>query len=360
MIYVPEMGIAENIARALSTDHRARQRAREDILIRFRRLSWEDQYKVYEVVQGYFFHNERGSVTLRETRERSDCVSAVQQVAKHLGLPEGEMPTVETYERVRKELGLEISSSLIRRRWGGSWHEVAKAATGQKVQMNARQRAIYGAAIRQKMKGEDWLTGIREWLHERGPSRAEDDYNAWARERNEKNPKLPPVASGIAVRNGLVLPWSVALEVAKGKVSLADAQARELIRLEAEDGEFVGLHAIALIHGVSTGRARHMTGDKDFPVAYAFTLHERRVWLLTDIKAHHANDPFPRRTNGWLQPKIMTGKDICRMFGLTTKQLEGERRRHSGSRIPRPAGQVGGIHYWFRIAVEAWLDGARS
>ena len=309
-------------------------------------------------MQGYFFHSERGSATLREVRRRADCVSAVQRVAKHLKLPEGEVPTVETYERVRKELGLEISSSLIRRRWGGSWHEVTKAARGQKVQMNARQRAIYRAAIHRKLKGEGWLEGIREWLLEGGPSRAEADYNAWAEERNEKKPKLPPVANSSCVRAGLVLSWRATLEVAKGELSLADAQARELKHLEAEDGDFVGLRAIALIHGVSASRAKHMSTSDDFP-AHAFTLHKKKVWLLSDIKAHHASKPFLSRTAAWLQWQLLTSMDVARACGMTKVELEGALRRHPGSRVPRPSGQIGNSYYWFAITVEAWLEQAR-
>jgi len=328
--------------------------------LRFHDLAWPDQYKVYRVIAGYFFHSERGSATLREAIGRAECVKAVQQVARHLGLPEGQMPGVETYERVRNELGLEVSASVIRRRWG-SWHDVMKAASGQKVQMNARQRATFRAAVRRRLKGEDWLEGVREWLRERGPSLAQDDYDAWVRERNEKNPQLPPVAGGDGVRYGLVLPWSVVLEVAKGELKLADAQKRELKRQEAEDGDFIGLHAVALIHGMSAGRAKHMTAeDEGFP-AYAFKLQRKRVWLLDDIQAHRSAQPFPRRTPGWLQCEILDSTDIKRLCGgLAKGELENALQRHCGSHVPRPAGHIGGSLYWYRIAVEAWLEGART
>lgn len=352
------MGTAENIARKLASDHRARRRAREDILLRFRRLSWQDQYKVYEVIQGYFFHSGRGSKTLEETRKRADCVTAVQQVAQHLELPEGETPGVSQYEQARKELGLELSSQTIERRWG-SWREVCKAARGERVRMNARQRAQFRAAIQQKMKGEEWLTGIREWLYERGPSAAQDDYDAWARERNDKKPGLPPVAGSTSLREGLALPWSTAVEVAKGNLSLADAQAKEQERVKREDGEFVGLRAIALIFGMSLSRAEYMAQSEGFPT-HAFVLNKRRVWLLSDVEAHHAGKPFPLRTAAWLQWQIMTSRDIRRLCGgLTKSELEHALEpSRCGSRIPRPAGHVGGILYWFRIAVEAWLDQA--
>jgi hypothetical protein len=85
---------------------------------------------------------------------------------------------------------------------------VVKAARGERVAMTARQRAQYRAAIRRKHKGEEWLEGVREWLREGGPSTCKDDYNAWAQERNEKKPRLTPVARGESISDSLVLSWS--------------------------------------------------------------------------------------------------------------------------------------------------------
>lgn len=42
----------------LLDDHRARRRARQDVLLHFRALSsWQDQHKVFKVIQGYFIPN---------------------------------------------------------------------------------------------------------------------------------------------------------------------------------------------------------------------------------------------------------------------------------------------------------------
>lgn len=353
------MGLIEDRERALETDHRARERQREDILIKFRKLAWPDQFKIYKVIQAYFIHDTPGTEAWRELAQRAECVEAVTQAAEHLKLPEGEMPGVETYELARKELGLELSASTIIRRWY-AWREVVKAAGGERVAMTPRQRAHFHAAIKQKTKGEEWLTGLREWLLKRDPehepSRTVAAYNAWADERNEKKPQLPPLAMASSIRHALVLPWGAALEVAKGDLNLADAQTQELTRLLAEDGEFIGAHAIALIFGASLDRTRHMTNAEDFPT-HAFTLYGKRVWLLSDTQAHHAGQPFPSRTAGWLQEHILTSHDIRRLCGgLTEDELHGALQPpHCGSRIPHPAGRVAGVHYWFRLTVEAWL-----
>ncbi len=269
------------------------------------------------------------------------------------------MPGVETYEQARKELGLELSASTIVRRWY-AWREVVKAAGGERVAMTPRQRAHFQAAIKQKAKGEEWLTSLREWLQERDPEREPSKtvaaYNAWADERNEKKPELPPLANADTIRRALVLLWDAALEVAKGDLNLAEAQAQELTRLLAEDGEFISAHAIALIFGTSLDRTRHMAEAEDFPT-HAFTLNRRRVWLLSDIQAHHAGQPFPSRTTGWLQGHILTSREIRRLCGgLTEKELHVSLQPpHCGSRVPHPAGRVAGAHYWFRLTVEAWL-----
>ncbi len=89
-------------------DHRARRRARLEVLLRFKDLSWQDQYKTYEVIQGYFIHSGKGSEALEELRERAECVTAVVRAAEHLGMAEGEAPGVAEYEQARKRLGLEL------------------------------------------------------------------------------------------------------------------------------------------------------------------------------------------------------------------------------------------------------------
>ncbi|HEV3035822.1 MAG TPA: hypothetical protein VGX72_13655 [Solirubrobacteraceae bacterium] len=144
-------------------DHHASESARIDILLRFRELSWQDQYKTYEVLQGYFIHSGPGSEALQELRERAECVKAVQEVAKHLELPDVSAPGVTEYEQARKELGIELSSATIIHRWA-VWREVCKAARGEKVSLTARQRAHLRAVIRTRGDNEEWLTGLREWL----------------------------------------------------------------------------------------------------------------------------------------------------------------------------------------------------
>ncbi len=339
-------------------DHRARRRAREDILLRFKELSWQDQFKTYKVIQGYFIHSGPGAEAWRELQQRAECVEAVQAVAEYLGLPESKAPGVEDYERGRKELGLELSAPTIIRRWA-VWREVCKAARGERVSQTARQRAQFRAAIVRKHKGEEWLEGVREWLREGGPTTCKDDYNAWAQERNEKKLHLPPVALAHSLDASLTLPWSTVVKVAKRDMSLADAQARELERLVNEDGYFVTLRTIALTYGVTLAQARRVAKGEPFP-AHAFTLYRKRVWRLSDVKAHHSGQPFPSRAPGELQSQVMSSTDICRLFGLTRMEMiwavEQVLASPEKAQIPRPAGRVGSFHYWFRIAVEAWCE----
>jgi hypothetical protein len=341
----------------LLKDHPANQRARREVLSRFKALGWPDQYRIYEFVQGHFIHSGPGSERQREIRERADCVKAVQQVAKHLGLPEGEAPGVEAYKRVSSELGIEPSAATIIRRWG-AWREVCKAARGEKVSMTARQRARFRAAIRQKPSGEEWLAGAREWLSEKPPTLYASDYNAWAEERNEQKPHLARVSRAEGAVRSLVLPWSAIVKVAQREISLADAQERELERLKAKDGVFVSSAAIALIHGVTSTQVEGITRSDGFP-NHAFTirmgLRTSRIWHLSDVEAHHKGEPFPERVPGGLQHQIMTREEICKVCGLTVSALiYALSRGHQAA--PRPAGCVIRNRYWFRISVEAWAD----
>jgi hypothetical protein len=361
------VGIAEDIERELSTDHRARQRAREDILLRFMELSWQDQYKHFEVIQGYFFHDAKGrtAAVLREARGRAACIEAVQRAARHLGLPAGEAPGVEEYDRAQAELGLDIPSGVVRRRWH-SWPEVRKAVRGEPVRLTARQRAGLRAAIRRRHTGEEWLEGVREWLREGGRSTCREDYDAWAQERDARStgeagsPRVPPVALSHSIAGSVLLPWSAIVHVARGDVSLADAQAEELRRLEAEDGEFVALRCIALLHGLTHTQATRATRREGFP-AHAFTLYGKRVWRLGDVRAHHAGEPFPSREKGELQGHVMSSTEVSSLLGLDRMEMihavaQTQESPPRVGRAPRPAGKVASQHYWWRLSVEAWQD----
>lgn len=346
------MGIADDIARDLASDHRARKRLREDILLRFEELSWQDQYKTYEVVQGYFIHSGKGSEALRELRERAQCVRALQRVAKHLGMTDGEVPGVDAYERARKELGIEPSAATIIRRWE-VWREVCKAARGERVSMSARQRAHFRAAIHQKQTGEEWLTGVREWLSEsRRSSRYARDYDGWAQERNERKPHAPPVAVAESISRSLTLPWNLVVKVAQRDLSLADAQRRELETLKTENGEFIGSGAVALVHGITGHRAKLLTRSEGFPT-YAFKMRTSRIWHLSDVEAHHEGQPFPERTPGGLQHQILATPEICELCGLSVSAMWNA-VSHGRPTAPPPSGRVRRLHYWFRISVEAW------
>jgi hypothetical protein len=170
---------------AVLDDHRARRRARQDVLLHFRALSsWQDQHKVFKVIQGFFIPSRASAALAEEMERRAECLEAVRQVAAHLGLPAGEAPGVMQYEAARKELGLTLSVWTIERRWY-SWHEVRKALRGQAVRKTARENSRFQAAVRHRPRREEWLTSVKEWLEGRPPSLLALDYDAWAVERNK-------------------------------------------------------------------------------------------------------------------------------------------------------------------------------
>jgi predicted DNA-binding transcriptional regulator AlpA len=344
---------------AVLDDHRARRRARQDVLLHFRALSsWQDQHKVFKVIQGFFIPSREGLRLAEELERRAECVEAVRQVAAHLGLPKGEAPGVMQYEAARKELGLTLSVWTIERRWH-SWNEIRKALGGQAVRKTARERSRFQAAIRHKPRGEEWLASVREWLEGRPPSLLALDYDAWAVERNQARPDLPPASTTSAIRDALGLSWRETLKVVQGDLSLAEAQARHKKKLRRECGGFVSLHGVALIRGFTRPQARHrMKTDRAFP-PYAFKLHGERVWRWEDVEAHHKGEPFPKRKRGEMQGEVFGTEDIMRLYGLTRKELhEAIRRRRPD--VPRPAGYVSRNPYWMCAEVEAWLDERRA
>jgi predicted DNA-binding transcriptional regulator AlpA len=328
------------------------------MLLTFGELPWHDQYKVYEVIQGYFFHFGPSADALDELRRRAECVKAVQRVAKHLGLPDGGMPGVREYERARKELGMGLSSSAIERRWH-AWPEVCKAARGERVRMTTRQREQFRALHGHRPKGREWLAGMREWLEGSPPSLRAADYDAWAGMRNEEEPELPPARKAASIRLALGLTWREAIRVAWRDIPLSEAQARQMKALRRRSGGFVSVRGVALIRGFTISMAgKHARTDPTFP-AHAFTLHGVRVWRWDDVEAHHEGKPFPKRERGEMQGEVFDSDDIMRLCGLTPTQLyPAIRRRHP--HVPQPAGRVSQYPYWLRADVEAWSEQRRA
>jgi hypothetical protein len=269
-------------------------------------------------------------------------------------MAEGKVPGVQEYERARKELGLELSSATIIRRWS-AWREVCKAARGKKVSMTARQRTRFRAAISRRPKGEEWLSGLREWLATRPPASARwDDYDAWAEERNERLPNLPPVPNARTIKRALDIPWVVARRVAESDLSLVEAQAQQFQLCKSEGGGFVGVLFISLLHGVTEGRGQNITRTAGFP-AFAFEMGTaRQAWHLSDVEAHHEERPFPARAPGELQDKVLIGAQVRQLCGLTSVQASAAIQKERLT-IPRPAGRVSGRHYWWRREVEKWV-----
>jgi predicted DNA-binding transcriptional regulator AlpA len=329
------------------------------VLLHFRALSsWQDQHKVFRVIQGFFIPSRESAALAEELERRAECVEAVRQVAAHLGLPAGEAPGVMQYEAARKELGLTLSVWAIERRWH-SWHEIRKALRGKTVRKTARERSRFQAAVRHRPRREEWLAGVKEWLEGRPPSMLALDYDAWAVERNQANPELPPATTEHSIHDALGLSWQETLKVARGDLSLAEAQARHKRKLRRESGGFVSLHGVALIRGFTLGQAgHHARADRTFP-PYAFMLHRARVWRWEDVEAHHKGEPFPKRKRGEMQGEVFGTNHIMRLCGLTGPELyEAIRRRRPD--VPRPAGRVSQQPYWLRAEVEAWLDERRA
>jgi hypothetical protein len=347
-----------------AADHSARKRARQDICLRFKDLSWQDQYEVYKFVSGFFFQSGPGSDQLREARDRAECVTSIQKVAAHLELEDGMTPGVQQYERTRKELGLRLSGSAIIRRWI-VWREVRKAARGERVTMTVRQKEMLRVIEEQDYKDEEWLAGVREWLESRVAKKPylTHAYSLWAIERNEQKPNKPPLANNDVISNRLALPWEKVLQVAKRDLSLVDAQEQYLAETKNENGIFVGINAIALIHGVTLSKAASITEETRFP-PHVFKLSNGRAWYLDDIQAHRLGRFHPHRTVEELQDQIMTTAEVSETIGVTENQLTRAVRKKevagAGKLAPRPLGQLYGQYIWFRHHVDGWLEAKQS
>lgn len=328
---------------------------REEALRRCMELPWLDMYEVWQVLGSYLVPAGASETdTSRQLRERIEATACLTCAAAHLKLPEGEAPTIAAYTKVRVELDLPLTARQIETRWEG-WRFAKLALGGERAVETPAQRSIRRAATGRKHHHEEYVTGVRDWLATKPAATTKADYDEWAKRHNSNVSRLPCRLGG-HVESGLNLSWKRVLSVARFEVDLPDAKVAYAAELREASGTFdlVGATGVALIYGTRRQHAHHLARTPGFPPHVA-VLTGSRVWYRSDVEAHHAGKPFPKkRREGELQPRIVHSGEVCQRLGYAPATLIGVIHNH-GAGAPQPAGSVSAKLYWVRKDFERWV-----
>lgn len=293
----------------------------------------------------------------REVRERAESLDTLATVAQHLGLPDGQAPTVAQFDRVASELGLEWNSARVGRRWG-RWRFAKDAFEGRRIRSTqhrseASQRRGRRASTYSE---EECLSALKQWLESAPPRVTLMSYNRWQRLVNERvSAGAPHVPSWATIRASLQIGFVAAVEVARGELSLTEARDIEARRgREREDWSrtehhFVGVEWISRRLGRSRQEADLLARRKGFPRPVV-RFERRRAWLQEDLEAYFQDKPLGDRDREGLEELYLTSGQVAAMIGRATTSLS-----MGYDRLPQPAGMVSFRLFFLRSEVEQWM-----
>jgi hypothetical protein len=261
---------------------------RGDVLRRFFSLSTADQLEAFqEIREALSADPGEEDAHTREVRERAAALEAIGKVSEHLGLPEGQAPTVQQFNETARKLGLGWGSTRVARIWG-RWRVATSAYRGEQVTRTAASRSRSRRTTGPARAHEEYLEGIRRWLATKPASETAKDYDEWAAEQAQRGGAERLPVKSLALRKALGLGWAEMLAVARGSIDLAssrDARARKQLAELRGSRKLVAGSLVALVLGGSRERVQHLARhDPRFPTSVA-QVGGARAWLLSDIEA---------------------------------------------------------------------------
>jgi hypothetical protein len=320
-------------------------------------LPTRDQLRVFEALREQLsaeFGVELGCD--REIHARQEALDALAAAAAHLGLQDGTAPSIPQYRRARKEQpGIGLSHQQIIRAWG-RWDAATQAYGGGWTVPSPAQRAARRARLGRRRTHEELLTGVREWLATEPAATARADYEAWARERNERraSDELPVAVTTGHITARLGVGWADVIAAARGDVDL-DERADEFRRTSlAAGGPLVGQAVVARILDTGASMIISYATRSSFPRPVG-TVAGHRVWLRTDIEAYRDGKPFPKRGPSSLTIQLLDSSEVAQRLKVSAYWLRNLIHEEHWDRVPRPAGKVSSHYYWRRPDVDKWL-----
>jgi hypothetical protein len=337
---------------------------REALLVRVLALPERDQLEIHEALSNSLGgHFGRESERAREARLRHEAIGSMRAAADHLGLPDDQAPTIPEYKRAASETKLPLPFGAVYRAFEENWDNATRVYLGKPAPRTAAQRAVMRAAHgRNTTTREAPLTCVRMFLSQDPPpaSTTRLDYGEWAREYNETLAPggLRVIEMGDSIRSVLRTGWERCLAVARGELTLEEAQALTLAENLSEAGPLVGHHLASWYLGLSP-HSRHATRP-GYPQPVVCLAKTNWLWLFADIEAFKAGKREFSHERGALQDAYIDAHDMAALLDLTTTQLKTRIDKElvvkAWERAPKPTGRAGKGLYWERAYAQRWLD----
>jgi hypothetical protein len=280
--------------------------------------------------------------------EQREAIAVLEAATAELGLPAGTAPTARAFNGTKAARLAGWNSTRIARVFG-RWNFAVDRLMGKPVRQSAAQRGAERASKRGvRREREDYLCGLRLWLDSDPPSLTAYDYDAWRAEYNAKlNDGERALVSYSRLRQAFRCRWRDLIEVARGRLSLADAEARarsgSLVRDEGPD-QLIGFAEVRTLLGLgSTTATRNMTYSRGFPAPVY--VHPRgakqRLWRRPDVDAFIAGRPTSDPGVG-SRERYLDAHAVADALGLAVITVT----TRSSPRVPAPVVRGAGLQLW--------------
>lgn len=198
----------------------------------------------------------------------------------------------------------------------------------------------------------DPLDALRAWLATKPIKVTSDIYREWAAVQNKRVAETHehyPSSNAIGTRLGIA--FQDAVRVARGEIEMKDAtqgkRQHERPWWSESEADVVGQKELPAILGVGARAAERRSMKHGFPVA-VLLVHDRRLWLRSDVEAYSRDDELPPREPNELAARYTTAMEASQTLAVTINQL----RFVPG--LPKHIGMRSGFRFWLRSEIEAF------
>lgn len=345
----------------------------EEAIRRFVKLAPDDQLALFAEVQEHLGElsgeEDARKVTIRR---RLEALEALAEVARHLGLPDGQAPTVKQFEVTSKELGLEFSKSQVIRVWG-KWRFASQAFVGGYLAYTTAQGTRKKQAEWYDRGNEEPIEALRRWLATKPPKETVISYDAWAKEQNrEAKPGAPKLQTHPGVTARVGLPWADAIKVARGERTKEEARADPTRRLKNagdQDKHFakrwelrrdalkdlpdlISVAEVARLYGLGPFAGGKRTHQSGFPKPVQ-EWASGRLWLRDEVEAHlsgrNRKSADRERAKGLLQ-----SDELAKRLGMKLTTMQRYVVLKKWFLVPPPSVKLARSSFWLEEEVVAW------
>jgi hypothetical protein len=326
------------------------RRARDDeltiVLSRLFALSARDQLRAYETLRDYL--GLAVAAPDDKVERQLAALLALQQVHDTLG----RVPTMEEFDQVAPELGIDWNAQRIGRALGGFKTAVA-ILNGERPRPSAGQEAKRRAAVGRGRTHETYKVALKTWLDTKPESEGVRDYTAFAAEYNRGRGELW-LPSASAIKKGLTLPWQECLRFARDETTLAAATkallAARASRTSGPD-DLIGVREIGALLDLDTTATWQLTLSDGFPPP-AIVFGAKRGFLSEHVVAYREGQRQWSHKRDCLRRRYL---DVYELAAVIAAKPSSVSTRSPATISPPPTGRVSGRSYWLKADVGAWI-----